>query len=94
MGSTSYKDLIVWKKSFGLAVDVYKITAHFPKSELYGVISQMRRAAFSIPANIAEGQSRNHEKEFVQFLSIASGSAAELETFLLLSLALLFLSQE
>jgi len=85
VGSVSYKDLIVWKKSMQLAAQIYKITKTFPKEELYGLTSQMRRAAVSIPSNIAEGQKRNSKKEFLQFLAVAKGSLAELETQLLLS---------
>ncbi|MDO8582251.1 MAG: four helix bundle protein [bacterium] len=88
-----YKDLVVWQKSFQLAVDVYGVTKSFPREELYGITSQSRRAAYSIPTNIAEGQCRQHKKEFVQFLGIAFGSGAELETFLLLARALTFLSE-
>lgn len=76
----SYKDLIVWQKSKDLVVEVYRLTKVFPKSELYGLTSQMRRAALSIPSNIAEGYRRRHLKEYLHFLSIANGSAAELET--------------
>jgi four helix bundle protein len=74
-----YENLTVWQKSMDLVVEVYNLTDKFPKSELYGLSSQMRRAAVSVPSNIAEGQRRNHKKEFVQFLSIAYGSGAELE---------------
>ncbi len=68
-----------------LARSVYELTASFPKNEQYGLVSQMRRAAISIPSNIAEGAARNHDKELVQFLYIALGSVAELETQLLLA---------
>ena len=77
---SSYQDLIVWQKSLDLAEMVYRATEGFPRSELFGLASQMRRAAVSIPSNIAEGQSRNSTGEFVQFLGIARGSLAELET--------------
>ncbi len=76
----SYKDLIVWQKSMELAVEVYKITNQFPKEELYGLISQMRRCAISIPSNIAEGRRRGSRKDFLKFLFISYGSGAELET--------------
>ena len=76
----SYRDLEVWKKSMDLAEKVYLATKVFPKDELFGLTSQMRRAAVSIPSNIAEGQSRNSTGEFLQSLSVAKGSLAELET--------------
>ncbi len=85
MYARSYKDLIVWQKSIQLVKSIYRITEHFPKSELYGLSSQMRRAAISIPSNIAEGYKRKGRAEFIQFLSIAGGSAAELETQLIIS---------
>ena len=76
----SYKELIVWQKSMELATLIFKVTKTFPKSELYGLVNQMRRAAFSIPSNIAEGFCRGSKAEFRQFLQIAFGSGAELET--------------
>lgn len=76
----SYKDLEVWRKSMDLVVECYQISNKFPKSEMYGLSSQLQRAAVSIPSNIAEGQQRQHSKEFLQHLSIAYGSLAELET--------------
>lgn len=76
----SYKDLIAWQKAVELVTVVYKATAQFPKEEIYGLSQQMRRAAVSIPSNIAEGQHRKNVKEFLQFLRIAYGSGAELET--------------
>jgi four helix bundle protein len=81
----NYKDLIVWQKSMEVAFEVYKLTEKFPKSEVFGSVNQMRRSAFSIPSNIAEGWARKSSGNYVQFLSIASGSAAELETQLLLT---------
>jgi four helix bundle protein len=80
MKTQSYKDLIVYQKAYRLTLDVYKISKKFPPDELYGMISQMRRCAVSIPSNIAEGYRRGHRKEYVQFLHIAMGSCAELET--------------
>jgi len=76
----SYKDLIVWQKSMELVVEIYDLTDKFPKSEIYGLVSQMRRAAVSIPSNTAEGRRRGSRKEFRQFMLISYGSGAELET--------------
>ncbi len=76
----SFKDLIVWQKSRDLAVAVYKLTEQFPKSELYGLTNQMRRAVISISSNIAESYHRFHKKEKQQFLAIAFGSGSELES--------------
>ena len=89
-----YRDLLVWQKGMDLAEDVYKTTHAFPKSELYGLTSQMRRAAISIASNIAEGQGRNSTGEFIQFLGIAKGSVAEIETQLELACRLQMLSSE
>ena len=89
----SYKELIVWKKSFEFVKKVYKATDNFPKQESYGLTSQIRRAAVSIPSNIAEGFVRKHTKEFSQFISIAFGSGAELETQLLLAKDLSYIPQ-
>ena len=79
-----FKKFQVWHKSHALAVAVYKLTSSFPKDEMYGMTSQIRRASASIPANIAEGCGRGGEVEFARFLTIASGSASELEYHLLL----------
>ncbi len=76
----TYKDLIVWQKSTSLAVEIYKLTEKLPREEIYGLTSQMRRAAISIPSNIAEGRRRNGRNEYRQFMGIAYGSGAELET--------------
>lgn len=84
MALPSFKDLIVWQKSFRLVQDIYRKTQELPKSEQFGLISQLQRCAVSIPSNIAEGQQRNNLKEYRQFLGIAKGSAGELETQLLL----------
>ena len=81
----SYRELKVWQKGMDLAVSCYEVTKTYPRSELYGLTSHIRRAATSIPANIAEGQARQHTKEFLNFLSIARGSLKELETHLILS---------
>ena len=83
-----YKDLHVWQKGMELAKHVYLLTNRFPPEEKFGLVSQMRRAAVSVPSNIAEGQARNTTGEFVQFLSHAEGSAAELDTQLRLSIEL------
>jgi four helix bundle protein len=76
----SYRDLDVWRLGLDLAEAVYQCTSAFPKSEIFGLTAQMRRAAVSVPSNIAEGRSRSSTKEFLHFLSIALGSLAELET--------------
>ena len=81
----SYRDLKVWQKSMDLTVRTYEVTRRFPSEEKYGLVSQMRRAAASVPANIAEGRARRSTKEFIQMLGIARGSLAELETFVTLS---------
>ena len=80
MEKKSYKELIVWQKAMVLVVEVYELTKQLPKEEQYGLYSQMRRAVVSIPSNIAEGNSRNTTREYVQFLNIALGSKAEVET--------------
>lgn len=84
MALESYRQLIVWQKSFELTKDIYSLTKELPKDEQFGLISQIRRCAVSIPSNIAEGQQRNNVKEYRQFLGIARGSAAELSTQILL----------
>lgn len=89
----SYKELIVWQKAYQLTLLVYKETEKFPKSEIFGLSSQLRRAAVSIASNIAEGYQRQHGGEYVQFLSIAFGSCAEVETQLLLCKDLCYLSE-
>ena len=80
-----HRELLAWQESMALAKLVYELTVAFPKDELYGLTSQMRRAAVSIPSNIAEGAARNGTREFRQFLAIARGSLAELETQMLLA---------
>ncbi|MCG2617896.1 four helix bundle protein [Terrimonas sp. NA20] len=75
-----YKQLDAWKQSMHLVKNIYELTNSFPKEELYGIISQIRRSAISVPSNIAEGIGRNHKKDTVQFLHIARGSLYELET--------------
>lgn len=94
MDIVSYKDLIVWQKSMDLVVLVYKATDSFPKSELYGLVSQMRRAAVSVPSNISEGKMRGTRKDFCHFLVNAFGSGAELETQLEISKRLNFINTD
>jgi len=81
----THKDLDVWKQSIDFVTEIYRITEGFPKSELYGLTSQIRRAAISIPSNIAEGATRNHKTEFRLFLFVSLSSAAEIETQLIIS---------
>lgn len=92
--ASTYKSLNVWKKAMELVVLVYNISKHFPKEEIYGLSSQMRRAAVSIPSNIAEGHQRYSPKEFIHFLSIARGSLAELETQVIIANRLNYISAE
>jgi four helix bundle protein len=82
---THYKELRIWQKGMSLAKSVYRLTVRFPAEEKFGLSAQMRRAAVSVPSNIAEGQARHGTREFLQFLSHTSGSLAELETQILLS---------
>lgn len=89
----SFKDLDVWNKGIDFVAEIYKLTSRFPKDELYGLVSQMRRAAVSIPSNIAEGQGRRNAKEFIQFLYIAKGSLAEIETQLIICQRLYYLDE-
>ena len=89
----SYKNLIVWQKSIDLVKDIYQLTSLFPKSEQFGITSQIRRACISISSNIAEGYRRKSHKEYLQFYAIAYGSALEVETQLIISRELLFIAQ-
>lgn len=89
-----FKNLLVWQRSHKFAVDLYKISKSLPKEELYGITSQLRRAAVSIPTNISEGSGKRTEKDFSHYLSIASGSASETEYLLMLIKELEFLPQE
>jgi len=84
MAGNGYQDLIVWQKSMDLVTEIYRLLLQLPAYENYALANQMRRAAVSIPSNIAEGQSRKSKKEFLQFLAIAQGSKAELQTQLLI----------
>ena len=90
----SYKDLIVWQKGMDLAEETYRLTRDFPPEERFGLISQLRRASVSVPSNIAEGQARHKTGEFIQFISHAEGSLAELDTQLILSIELRFARAE
>jgi four helix bundle protein len=90
----SFRDLNIWQKGIVLVIDVYKETQKFPREEIYGLTNQIRRAAISIPSNIAEGHIRQHRTEFKQFLSIALGSLAELETQIIISKELNYISDE
>jgi len=84
-GVRTHKDLEVWKRAMALARAVYELTKGFPKEEVYGLVAQMRRAAVSVPSNIAEGAARNSNKEIVQYLYVSLGSLAELDTQMVLS---------
>lgn len=90
----SYKDLIVWQKAMDLVIRIYELTKFFPKEELYGLTSQIRRAAVSLPANIAEGRRRSGRKEYMYFLNIAYASGAELETLIEIVKKLSFTKEE
>jgi len=94
MAIKNFKDLEVWRKGKTISLHIYKTTAKFPKSENYGLMSQMRRSAVSIPCNIAEGFNRYHNKEFRQFLYISLGSCAELETQLEISRELKYFQED
>jgi len=90
----SYRDLLVWQKGIELAKLLYPLSAQFPSEEKFGLISQIRRAAVSIPSNIAEGQARHTTGEFVQFISHAEGSVAEVDTQLFLAVELDFVTNK
>ncbi|MDE7345938.1 MAG: four helix bundle protein [Muribaculaceae bacterium] len=94
MKTSDYKELRVWQQSMDLVTDIYKLMSHLPIEERFGLSDQIRRAAVSIPSNIAEGQARGSNKEFCHFLSISRGSLAELETQLLLTVRLGFLQDQ
>ncbi len=89
----NYKELKVWEKSHQLVLDIYRVTAKFPKEEVFGVTSQIRRAAASIPANIAEGCGKNTQLDLAKFLNISLGSANEIDYFLLLCKDLKYISE-
>lgn len=90
----SFHDLLVWKRSIEMTTEIYQLTAEFPKSEIYGLTSQMRRAAVSVPSNIAEGAGRGSKAEFRQFLNMARASNGELQTQLIIASNLGFGSTE
>lgn len=90
---TTYRKLIAWQKGMDLVVAVYKSTQSFPSSEIYGLTSQLRRAALSIPFNIAEGQGRSSKPDFARFLKIANGSLQETETQIILAHSLTYLTE-
>ncbi|MEG1589860.1 hypothetical protein AB670_02990 [Chryseobacterium sp. MOF25P] len=90
----NFKELLVWQKSINFVTEIYEVTNNFPKDEMYGLTSQIRRASISIPSNIAEGNSRRSVADYLQFLKIARGSCAEVETQLIIAQNLKFLSEE
>ena len=94
MAANGFRSLIVWQKAMELAVFVYKLTETFPRAELYGLVSQLRRAVSSIAANVAEGYGRTHRGEKLQFLGIANGSLSEVETFSELACRLGFITHD
>jgi four helix bundle protein len=89
----SYRELIVWQKSIKFCKEIYLITEKFPKGELYGLSSQLRRAAVAIPSNIAEGQRRGHKNEYIQFIRMAFSSGAEVETQLMIAFEIGYLNK-
>jgi four helix bundle protein len=90
----SHRDLIVWQKAMDLAAEAYALTKCFPKAEAYGLTSQLTRAGASVAANIAEGHERSTSKDFAHFLSIAKGSLAETETYVLLAIRLGYVTED
>jgi four helix bundle protein len=92
--NSSFQDLRVWQESMDLTIEIYRATSEFPKHETYGLTSQMRRAAVSVPSNIAEGKGHRSDPEFVRFLFHARGSLLELQTQLLIAQRLEYLSEE
>lgn len=91
--SQSYENLKIWKEAMELAEEIYKVTKEFPKSEIFGLVSQLRRAAVSISANIAEGSSRGSKKDYARFIEISIGSLKETESMVFLSQRLNFLNK-
>ena len=94
MPAKSYRDLDVWRRAMDLVEEIYRLTQQFPKEELYGLTSQIRRAAVSVPANIAEGYGRTHRKAYLNHLSIARGSLMEVETHVQIAVRLQFLHRD
>jgi four helix bundle protein len=94
MAAKTYQDLIAWQRAMNMVEGIYRATRNFPRDEMYGLTSQIRRAAVSIPSNIAEGQGRGVGNDFGRFLRVAQGSLQEMETQLLLALRLQYLSKE
>lgn len=92
MALQSYRQLKVWQKAMGLVKQIYNVSGNFPREEIYGLTSQVRRAAVSVPSNIAEGQGRDSTKEFIRHLSIAYGSLMEIETQILIAESLSYLN--
>jgi four helix bundle protein len=90
----THKDLIAWQKSIDFVTEIYETTKTFPKDEIYGLVNQLRRAAVSVPSNIAEGAARSSKKEFCQFLYFSLGSTAELETQIIISKNLQYLQDD
>lgn len=90
----TYRDLNIWKSAIELVKDIYRLTEKFPKQEMYGIVSQMRRSAISIPSNVAEGFKRYHNKEYRQFLYVTLGSCAELETQITIAKVLKYIQEE
>jgi len=90
----TYRDLDIWNSGLGLVKDIYKLTEEFPKHEVYGLVSQMRRSAVSIPSNVAEGFRRYHNKEYKQFLYTSLGSCAELETQVTIAKELKYIQED
>jgi four helix bundle protein len=84
----THKNLKVWQRSISLVTEIYRVTRDFPKEEIYCMVSQLHRAAISIPSNIAEGSARKHTREYIQFLYVSLGSAAEIETQIIISINL------
>jgi len=93
-GGKSHRDLAAWQRALELVEEVYRVTQRWPKEEIYGLTNQVRRAAVSVPANIAEGQGRRSSRDFIRFLSIATGSLHEVETHLLIAERLHYLDQQ
>ena len=94
MGFTNFRDLIVWQKAMDLVIEIYSLTRSFPKSEIFGLSSQMQKAAVSVPSNIAEGHGRESTKSYIFHLSISKGSLQELETQLIIATRLKYIQRD